>query len=221
MGPLLSGVRLGTHRVAAPEETWQRLVPLLPAVGITRVADVTGLDDIGVPVWQAVRPNSANLSVSQGKGITHELARVSAAMESFELHCAERPQLITRTASPSQLSSQLPYDWADLVLLDHHAMATGRPITWCQSENLLTGTTAWVPTESVVVDMTLRTRWVPPTVKTTSNGLASGNILEEATVHALLELMERHALALAREGAGLWSAAVEIRPGAWGQPQLS
>jgi Cytidylate kinase/YcaO cyclodehydratase, ATP-ad Mg2+-binding len=81
--------RAGTHRVRSPAETWEWLRELLPRAGITRVADVTALDRIGIPVWQAVRPASRNLSVSQGKGATPEAARVSAAMEAVELWHAE------------------------------------------------------------------------------------------------------------------------------------
>ncbi len=72
-----------------PEVTWERIRPILRTLGITRVADVTGLDDVGIPVHQAIRPASHTLSVSQGKGVTHELARVSAAMEMIELAHAE------------------------------------------------------------------------------------------------------------------------------------
>lgn len=60
--------RRGTHRLVPPEVTWERIRPILRTLGITRVADVTGLDDVGIPVHQAIRPASHTLSVSQGKG---------------------------------------------------------------------------------------------------------------------------------------------------------
>ena len=47
-------------------------------MGITRLADVTGLDNIGIPVFQAIRPNARSLSVSQGKGVSLEAAQASA-----------------------------------------------------------------------------------------------------------------------------------------------
>ena len=75
--------RLGTHRVRPPEETWDAVAPLFPKVGITRVADVTRLDRLDVPVYQAVRPSGRSLSVSQGKGITAAAARASAVMEAI------------------------------------------------------------------------------------------------------------------------------------------
>src|SRR5690242_848779 len=86
-------VLVGTHRVSSPEETLARVSPMLPHIGITRVAEVTWLDRIGIPVFQAIRPNSRNISVSQGKGVTRALAKVSGIMEAVELWHAENPPL--------------------------------------------------------------------------------------------------------------------------------
>ena len=76
--------RLGTIRAAPPQATLRRLRPLLRPAGITRLADVTGLDWVGLAVFQAIRPNSRVLSVSQGKGLTREQGQVSALMEALE-----------------------------------------------------------------------------------------------------------------------------------------
>src|SRR5262249_58014799 len=87
------GYTAGTHRVVSPAETMERLRPLLSRMGITRLANVTGLDHIGIPVVMACRPNSRSLSVSQGKGMDIDAAKASAAMESIEGYHAERIQL--------------------------------------------------------------------------------------------------------------------------------
>src|SRR5438045_3016271 len=84
------GFRAGTHRIYAPEDTIRRVEPFSRQMQITRVADVTGLDNIGVPVAVACRPCSRSLSVSQGKGLTIAAAKASALMESIELYHAER-----------------------------------------------------------------------------------------------------------------------------------
>ena len=54
---------LGTHRVVDPETTLARVMPLAPRMGVTRVAVLTGLDNIGIPVAAAVRPNSRSIAV--------------------------------------------------------------------------------------------------------------------------------------------------------------
>ena len=61
--------RLGTHRTVSPEATLARVAPHLNEMGITRIANVTGLDDIGIPVVMVCRPNSRSISVAQGKGV--------------------------------------------------------------------------------------------------------------------------------------------------------
>src|SRR5690242_16782687 len=79
----------GTHRCQDPEQTLAAIRPLLPRFGITRLADLTGLDCLGIPVAAAHRPAAATLSVAQGKGATLTAAKVSAAMEAIETWHAE------------------------------------------------------------------------------------------------------------------------------------
>ena len=62
---------------------------MLPRFGITRVADITGLDDIGLPVHVAYRPDGLTFAVSIGTGATPAQSRVSAVMESIEAWHAE------------------------------------------------------------------------------------------------------------------------------------
>ncbi|HSB67827.1 MAG TPA: hypothetical protein VLT62_00645, partial [Candidatus Methylomirabilis sp.] len=57
-GSLRKGYRDGTHRLTIPEETLARVRPHLAAMGVTRVANITGLDRIGIPVVMVCRPNS-------------------------------------------------------------------------------------------------------------------------------------------------------------------
>lgn len=59
--------------------------------GITRVAEITGYDFIGIPVHSAVRPSALRLSVSSGKGQTNAASRGGAIAESIEFHVMENP----------------------------------------------------------------------------------------------------------------------------------
>lgn len=92
-GPLAKAFVRGTHRSVDPETTWARLRDHLPAIGVTRVADVTGLDRLGLHVYLAVQPLSRSLSIAQGKGTDPVAARVSAVMEAAETWSAERHEL--------------------------------------------------------------------------------------------------------------------------------
>ncbi|MGT2531691.1 hypothetical protein ACU4GG_35025 [Streptomyces nojiriensis] len=91
----------GTNRARTPEATWEMVSRAAAKVGVTRVADITRLDTIGIPTFQAVRPLSRTLAVSQGKGMTPELAKLSAVMESVETWHVEQPVTPVMTAAPA------------------------------------------------------------------------------------------------------------------------
>ena len=80
---------VGTHRICPPNDTLARVQPLLADMGITRIANVTGLDRIGIPVVMVIRPNARSVAVSQGKGLTLAAAKASGVMEAAELWHAE------------------------------------------------------------------------------------------------------------------------------------
>lgn len=70
----VKGFRQGTDRLVPPQATLDATRRCLPAMGVTHVADVTGLDIIGLPVFMAYRPNSRGLAVAQGKGLAIDAA---------------------------------------------------------------------------------------------------------------------------------------------------
>ena len=67
----------GTHRITDPASTLSRVMPFAARMGITRVAVLTGLDVIGIPVVAAYRPNSRSIAVHQGKGTTLAAAKAT------------------------------------------------------------------------------------------------------------------------------------------------
>src|SRR5262249_47992169 len=87
--PAIKAFREGTDRTASPEATLARVAPLMAAMGITRVANLTGLDRLGLPTVAVARPNARSISVSQGKGVTLAAAKASGLMESIEGYHAE------------------------------------------------------------------------------------------------------------------------------------
>ncbi|MEQ8662301.1 MAG: YcaO-like family protein [Gammaproteobacteria bacterium] len=182
----------GTHRIASPQATLARVMPVAAACGITRVTEVTGLDRLGVPVFCAIRPNGVVLQVSNGKGMSADCARVSAVMEAIELHHAEnpRPERL-RLASAAELAAE-----GATVLappgLPGYAGAYCAPtfrFEWIRGSALDDGTPAWAPASVACFAR------IPAPLVTDTNGLASGNHLLEASLHALYELVERDALA--------------------------
>ncbi|MDO6416193.1 YcaO-like family protein [Sphingomonas sp. BIUV-7] len=157
--------------------------------GVTRLADVTGLARFGIPVFQAVRPHSRSLSVSQGKGLTRMAAMVSALLEATELSIAEAfdaaPQgaPLSIDADTRDLWYEAPRD-ALAIRLDS---AQERP--FAEARNLFSGAPAMVPRDLLSLDFT-RSRATD--IARTSAGLATGNTHDEAAVAAVAEVLERH-----------------------------
>lgn len=184
----------GTYRARFPDDTWEIIRPRLPQFGISRIADVTGLDVLGIPVALSVRPLARTLSVSQGKGHTYPLARISAAMEAIELWHAEfaHPRASRCAVPAAELS--LPYGIGDLPALRGSLVTDATPLDWVDAVGLMSGRTVPVPSDVVTMAGSDRSAWKPAGLVRTSNGLASGNTWQEATLHALYEVVERDAV---------------------------
>ena len=175
----------------------EKLLPLLPKAGITRLADVTGLDCIGLPVVLAVRPLGRSLAVSQGKGLTPVQARIAAVLEALELHHAERHRLPTRYARAAELARD--HRLADLDKLPRRRGARGdrqQPLLWVEGSDFRDGGARWLPYELVHADFTLPQPAFTGTFPQTTNGLGAGASRMRALRHALLEVIERDGLAL-------------------------
>lgn len=198
--PGLKTHTLGTHRTLSPESTFEWVQGTFDRVGITRVADVTWLDEIGIPVYQAIRPNAKSLSVSQGKGLTRILASVSAVMESIELWHAEEAGLFCSRieASREQLASQLPYHVEFLPQQPRSILSPGLKLHWVPASVWHQDEPTWVPLQALELDSTHPSAFSPPIFAANTNGLASGNTLHEALLHAMYELIERDAVVRAR-----------------------
>lgn len=181
----------GTHRLCPPEETLAKISPHLQSCGISRVADLTRLDEIDAPVWAAIRPRGKVLSVSNGKGATPASAKISAIMEAVELHFAENPapdalQKVSRRYLVAQGATVLHPDLFDARKQNH--FSDDFQIQWTNGECLHSGARVAAPASAVYFCVS------PSLHDTSSNGLASGNHTDEATLHALYELIERDAV---------------------------
>ncbi len=162
--------------------------------GVTRLARVTGLDFVGIPVWAAIRPNSKTLAQSQGKGIDDDAAQASALMEAIEVACAERTDFETVRASPAELVRfGATYDRLDGLLRGgSDPIDDDETIEWIEGFDLLRNRPKLVPLEAA----TLRDAETRPRYWQTTDGLASGNLLWEAALHGLCERIERDAIAM-------------------------
>jgi ribosomal protein S12 methylthiotransferase accessory factor len=210
-------MRRGAFRSLTPGQTLSRILPVARSIGVTRLADVTGLDRIGVPVFQAIRPLSRSLTVSQGKGLTPDAARVSALMEAIELHQAEG--IAADAFGPATASGAAL--WRRMLPAFHQERPfdAALPRGWVTGVDLLGGGALRVPHGLVSMDCTLAR---PDDLWPNTNGLASGNDMVEAEVGALCEAIERdsHARWMAAPGSARRATAfdpatIDDRAGCW------
>ena len=187
----------GTHRTVTPTATLGRAEPLMPVMGITRIADVTGLDVIGIPVVMVCRPNSRSIAVSQGKGQDLMAAKASGLMESIETYHAEHITLPLLLASHEELRyTHNLVDVSALPIVESGIWNPVAPLLWIEGHDLLNDESIWVPYEIVHTNYTLPTHPQSGVFAASSNGLASGNHLLEAISHGITEVVERDATAL-------------------------
>lgn len=195
-GPRIS--HRGTYRSCSPSETLARVSRFTTAYGITRIADITGLDRLGLPVVNVVRPLSKSVSVSTGKGATPDAARVSGLMESIEAHHAENIREHPSAYKVGELSGG-----AGRINLrrtprhDDHWPGDTAMVPCLEAFDLMEQVATLCPYELISNDFTVTGSandlgMLPKG----SNGLASGNNLLEAITHALYEVIERDAISL-------------------------
>ena len=185
------------HRLVPPTKTLERVTPYLPVMGITRIANVTGLDTIGIPVVMVTRPNSRSISVSQGKGFDVPSAKASGVMESIESYHAERIDLLLKLGSYEDL--RYKHGLADIGRLPRHSDSRFTPYTrllWIEGRDIMGDAPLWLPYEIVHLDYTLPLPSGHGCFVASSNGLASGNHLLEAVSHGITEVVERDATTL-------------------------
>jgi YcaO-like protein with predicted kinase domain len=175
-------------------ETFRRVSSHFADYGITRIARQTGLDRLGIPVWCAYTPNAKSIVVANGKGLTDDDARTSAAMEALERAVACDPQLSSITMSQLELTRRgRPYDLLpELLAAGRDVGGIDEDLEFVEARDLISRDAVLVPRDAVSLDRTTPN----PRYWKSSDGLASGNTEEEAIFHGLLERIERDATAL-------------------------
>lgn len=190
----------GEQRSVPVRETLNRIRPLLPRAGITRLADITGLDRVGIPVTMAIRPNGRTLSNHAGKGASLEAAMVSAAMEALEIHHAEEwsPDTVRCSFAQIQQCGATP-ERRDLPLAYSAPFPEHWPYLWTWGWDLLGQEEVALPVSMLHMGNRDSRIFDLCAFQITSNGLASGNNLIEAIHSGLLEVIERDATTCHKE----------------------
>jgi thioglycine synthase len=191
----------GTSRIQPPNLTLENIKPLSKIIGLTRLADITGLDVLAIPNYSAVVPGTEDyIWVYSGKGSTRNHAMASALMESIERYSSlpntDNRNLIQSSykelskkytvVHPDQICEPTRFQFRDDMQTDY-----------LSGFDLLNNEEVMVPASLALFRYEPRPPSVNPFSFYHTNGLASGNVMEEAVCHSLCELIERDALSLA------------------------
>ncbi|MER8917702.1 YcaO-like family protein [Mesorhizobium sp. M0761] len=185
---------IGNPRICRSKATIKAALRLATAAGITRVADISGLDDLALCVVSIVRPNSASLSVSSGKGLDIQSACVSGLMEALELYHAETfAEWIPFAEIPDGV--HVP----PLAALPKASLRGTQPSRWPRMSigwDIVSGKVTAVPFDLVHADFTTEASSQGDGFIVSSNGLGGGVCYSAAVIHGLCEVIEGDAIAI-------------------------
>jgi ribosomal protein S12 methylthiotransferase accessory factor YcaO len=189
----------GVERVVPPEETIRRVRRLMPKVGVTRIGSITHLDRVRIPNFVAARPLDAlpGISFYSGKGATAPQARAGAMMEAIERYSAESCDLSTHRCTYEEiLRNGDAVHPSDIIAPRVRGYTSDSPTEWVEGYDLVAEVPTYVPLNAVVFPY--RPADGGALFYSSTNGLASGNTIEEALCHAICEVVERDAVSMAR-----------------------
>lgn len=179
-------------RSVAPDTTLRHARQWAAMAGISEVSNITDLDVLGVPVYLSVRPQARGEAFTFGKGLRPIDAEVGAYMEALEFFFAEPGvgSISTRWGTAREVTGAERANDAilDFVPLLQREVNLDGPLLMASAQDLESGDECAIPAELVY--------YPAPEVGqslfgSSTNGLASGNSVLEASIQALLELIER------------------------------
>ena len=191
----------GTSRIKPAHETLNNVMPISKKIGVTRLADITDMDVLRIPNYSAVVPGTEDyIWVYSGKGPTKRHAMASALMESIERYSSLPSGWLGKfvRSSYSELSKTHKVLHPDKIVEPmRFVYHTNMMMDWLPGHDLVSGEEIMVPASIALFRYTPPPPAINPFSYFHTNGLASGNVMEEAVCHALCEVIERDAMSLA------------------------
>jgi thioglycine synthase len=185
----------GTSRIQPVEATLEKVNPMINEIGISRIANITDMDRLKIPNYSSVLPGTEDyIWVYGGKGPTKNHAKASAIMESIERFSALQRNYTFKVIQGSyeELSKSyniLTYD--EVIEPLSFTLDNKMIMDYCMGYDLLNEKDILVPAPLVIFRYMPKPPSVNPYAFYHTNGLASGNVVEEAICHALCEVIER------------------------------
>lgn len=174
------------YKIKKPEETLKDIEEALKKINTVEIKSIEHLDKVGIPVYYLKRKvfldGKEAYVYHYGKGFIDIQARVSACMEAIERYSAAYDENLIK-------DPENPIDIEKLILPKYSSRKVKE---WVQGYDLISESYIDVPVDAVFYPLKEINLFRGHT-----NGLASGNCLEEAIVHGTFEVIERDAWSLA------------------------
>ncbi|CAB3287872.1 Methanogenesis marker protein 1 [Methanocaldococcus lauensis] len=178
--------KLASYRVCSPEETFEKIKNTLRDINTLEIKNIQHLDKLGIPVYylkrKVVIDGKEGIAINYGKGATDIQAKVSASMEAIERFSASYDE------SKIKKEADNPINIKDLILPQY---SDENVKEWVEGFDIINNETVDVPVDAVFYPV------YGKLFRGNTNGLASGNNLDEAILHGTLEVIERDAWSLA------------------------
>jgi ribosomal protein S12 methylthiotransferase accessory factor YcaO len=190
-------------RVTSTEDTLTKIIPICKKIGVTRISDITFMDRLYIPNYSAILPGTEDtIWVYGGKGPTKSHAKASALMEAIERYCSLSSSHPRTFIQGSYLELSKSYDkilHPDEVVepVKQEYNDKNAIMDFLLGFDLLTNEEVLVPAGIALYRYSPRHPAISAFSHFHTNGLASGNVLEEAICHALCEVIEIDAVSVA------------------------
>jgi thioglycine synthase len=195
---------LGTlTRGKSTRETLTHIIPISKKIGVTRVSDITQMDRLYISNYSAILPGTEDsIWVYSGKGITNSGAKASALMEAIERYSSLSTTYARNFIQGSYLELSKSYNnvlHPDEVVEPVNKKYNDKDsiIDFLTGFDLLNNEMVLVPAEIALYRHFPKRPASRAFSHSHTNGLASGNVVEEAVCHALCEVVERDAVSIA------------------------
>jgi ribosomal protein S12 methylthiotransferase accessory factor len=190
-------------RVKPVAETLNQIIPICKMIGVTRISDITYMDRLYIPNYSTILPGTEDsIWVYGGKGPTKMHAKASALMESIERYCSlsgtysksfihgtylQLSKIYNKVLHPDEVVEPVEQRYND----------KDSVIDFVPGFDLLNNKEVMVPAQLALSKFSPKSPSMSAFLYSHTNGLASGNELEEAICHALCEVIERDAASIA------------------------
>jgi ribosomal protein S12 methylthiotransferase accessory factor len=198
-----SSIETSLTRVMSAQNTLSKILPICKKIGVTRVSDMTFMDKLYIPNFSAILPGTEDtIWVYGGKGPTKLEAKVSALMEAIERYSSltnsysksiiqgsynELSKSYSKVIHPNEVVESINQDYDDEDAI----------MDFLLGFDLLNNEEVLVPAEIALYKYSPKFPSIFAFSHSHTNGLASGNVLEESISHSLCEIIERDALSIA------------------------